>query len=113
MSDNPYNCGSRPTDHGLQEAHKALERRLQARLQSTAAKLAAVKAERDDLLAACKLARQHLDALRLEAGICNCLTESQRDVFKFVDETLQVAIRKAHTPNPDAREWSDDDCPGA
>ena len=48
-----------------------------------------------DLLVACELAKQHLDALRLEAGICNCLTESQRDVFKFVDETLQAQIRKA------------------
>jgi len=76
---------------------------------------AALIAAAPDLLEACKLAKQHLDALRLEARIGLWLSEPQQEVFKFVDETLQAAIRKAraHTTNPDAREWSDDDCPGA
>ncbi len=47
------------------------------------------------LLAACELAHQHLEALRLEAGIGNMLPEPMRDVFRFVDEELQAAIAKA------------------
>lgn len=45
-----------------------------------------------DLLAACKLAKQLLDALRLESGIGNYLTDPEKETFRFVDETLQKSI---------------------
>jgi len=44
------------------------------------------------LVEACKLAKQHLDALRLEAGVGNYLAAPQRETFRFVDETLTAAL---------------------
>lgn len=51
-----------------------------------------------DLLEACKLAKQHQDALRIEAGIGRFLTDSQREIFQYVDEKLQKAIVAAEPP---------------
>jgi len=48
-----------------------------------------------DLLAACELAKELLDALRLDSGIGKVLHDYERDAFKHTDEKLTAAIAKA------------------
>ena len=48
-----------------------------------------------DLLAACKLAKQHLDAMRLESGLGNVLSPMEKAAFEQVDAALTAAIEKA------------------
>ena len=48
-----------------------------------------------DLLAACKLAKQHLDAMCCETPIADFLLEPQKAAFRHVDETLTAEIKKA------------------
>ena len=48
-----------------------------------------------DLLEACKLAKQHLDAMRLESGMGNVLLPFEKAAFEQVDTALTAAIEKA------------------
>ena len=47
------------------------------------------------LLAACKLAKQHLDAMRLESGMGNVLLPFEKAAFEQVDDALTAAIAQA------------------
>jgi len=83
-----------PTQKELERARKSTLaiNSLSHRMAILENRLANTQDERDDLLAACKLAKQHLDALRIEARIGLWLAEPQRETFRFVDETLTAAI---------------------
>ena len=47
------------------------------------------------LLAACKLAKQYLDALRIESGIGNVMYDFEKVAFEQVDQALIAAIEQA------------------
>lgn len=47
------------------------------------------------LLAACKLAKQHLDAMRLESGMGNVMLPFEKAAFEQVDRELTAAIAQA------------------
>ena len=49
----------------------------------------------DALVAACKAAKQHLDAMRLESGMGNVMLPFERAAFEQVDRELTAAIEKA------------------
>ena len=49
----------------------------------------------DALLAACRLAKEHLDAMRLESGMGNVMLSFERTAFEQVDNVLTAAIAAA------------------
>ena len=55
--------------------------------------------QRDELLEACQNAKQLLDALRMDSGIGDILTESQRELYQSIDAKLTAAIAKATGEN--------------
>jgi len=48
-----------------------------------------------DLLEACKLAKQHLEAMRVESGMGNVMLPFEKQTFEQVDKVLSEAIEKA------------------
>ena len=49
----------------------------------------------DALVAACRLAKEHLGAMRLESGMGNVMLPFERAAFEQADNVLTAAIAKA------------------